>query len=177
MEREKIRVEKKEVEGKTFYFLDVGEEEHGRPSFRLWINGQLVQSGDGDGEYISFPIHGRIIRTEKGNYVLRPEQGWNTFRVGVPCGYRGTSTFEVLSKGAEVFPFESWMSPQGNLGISKYALVSIPSDKVKVRWERDGRLYGDAPRGISIYYSDGKVEKVDGLPDGLGALEELKGEL
>jgi len=174
----KIKLQKKVVEGKTFYYIDIGKEEHYRPSFRLWINRQLVQTDEG-GEYISFPIqNARVIRTEKGNYVLRPEENWNTFKVGVLCGYRGTSTFKVLEPAeAEIFSYKEYASQLGSLGISEYALVSVKSDKVKIRWERTGRLYGDAPEGITIYYSDGKIEEIEGLQDGLEALQELEKEL
>ncbi len=33
-------------------------------------------------------------------------------------------------------------------------------DTIKVRWERTGRLYGSAPRGIAVVYADGRVEEL-----------------
>ena len=166
---EKKYLLKREIEGKTFYYLLLGEEEHKRPSLCLWINRRLVQRDETE-SYIQFPVrNARVVRTEKGNYVLRPEQGWNTYDVGVSSGYRGISTLEVLEPSSEVFTYREYASPLGSLGVSQYALVSASSDEVKVRWKRSGRLYGRSPKGVSIYYSDGRIEE---LPDGIDEIQK-----
>jgi hypothetical protein len=159
-------VEKKVVEGKTFYYKDVGFTAHGKPSFRLWINKQFVEQ-DGGEEFIQLPLKGaRIVRTEKGNLVLRPEQGWNTFVVGVPCGYRGESGFQVLEPH-EGYEYKVYDSERGSLGVSTYALICTQTDKVQIQWWRTGRLYGDSPRGVTIYYLDHEetIETEDGIED------------
>ena len=177
---ERMKVEKKEVEGNIFYFSKIGEEEHGKPSFLLWINKNVPLKQDECGIFIEFPIKNSKIRiTEKGNFVLYPSIGWTVFKVGVPCGYRGTSTFEVLEPKIEieVLPFKCFSSQLGNLGISSYALISTKSSNVKIRWERSGRTYGDPICGITIYYDNGKEEILEGILDGLEAIKELKEEL
>ena len=171
---------KTKAEENTFYYLEVGDMGHGRPCFHLWVNRKLVQVDEREKEYISFPMRdAKIIRTEKGNLVLRPYQGWNTFRIGVGCGYRGRSRYEILApkEEIEVFPFKELRSPRGSLGVCELALVSCTSESVKIRWERTGRVYGGYAKGITIYYATGQEENIYDIADGLEALQELKQEL
>jgi len=173
-------LEIKKVEGNDFYFIKFGSEDHGRPSFLMWINKRLVQN-DESGSYIEFPIrNAKIVKTEKGNLVLRPEEGWTTFAgIGVECGFRGSSSFEILEPKEEIvlLKYYIYKSPRGSVGVSCYGLVSVKTDKVVVKWSRSGRLYGKSSTGISVYYADGRVETLDEIPDGLEAIEELKKEL
>ena len=179
MKRFEVRF-KEDEQGRRFPYIDVGAEDHGRPSFRLWVSGRLVQRED-DKCYVVFPVHGaRIERTERGSLVLRPAEGWSVYYLVVPCGFRGDSGFEILEpQGTELFPFKKYHSPRGSLGVDHGALVNVPDDTdgrpqpVKYRWERTGRLYGAAPEGISIVKPDGTVEDFDWVPDGLEALQEL----
>jgi len=169
-------VEKKTVEGKTFYYKDVGSEVYGKPSFRLWIHYSLVKKDSEGNPFIEIPfVNARIVRTEKKNLVLRPEQGWNTFVVGVPCGYKGGSWFKIIEPtiaDADIFPYNVYASQLGRVGISSYALVNANTDKIKIKWDRSGRLYGKAAAGITIYYSNGNVENLEYIPDE-EALNEL----
>ena len=117
----------------------------------------------------------RIVRTEKGTVVLRRAEGWNVFLVGIPCGYRGESWFEIVEPtiaDADIFPYKVYASELGSLGISTYALVNANTDKVKIKWARNGRLYGEPAEGITIYYSNGNVENLEYIPDE-EALKEL----
>jgi len=170
----KLYVEAKEFEGKKFFFKDFGSEVHGKPSFRLWINRQFVEK-DEQGEFIQLPLkNAKVVKTEKGNLVLRPEQGWNTFAVGVPCGYRGESGLQV-EEDHEGYMYQIYASERGSLGISTYALICTQSDKVTIEWWRTGRLYGDSPRGITVYYLDGHEETLDRTEDGVEDLENSLG--
>jgi len=177
---EKIHLEVREFEGKRYYYTDVGSGWHGSPSFRLWVNANLVKFEEEDGSpYIELPMsNARIIRTEKGNLVLRPADGWFVYDVGVDCGYRGESSFAIIEpeKDVEIFEYAVYHSPVGSLGIAHYALVNAPTDKIKVGWERSGRLYGAKARGITIYHANGEQEMIDGLADGIEALQELEGD-
>jgi hypothetical protein len=176
---EKLSLEVKTFEGWNFYFADIGKEIHGRPSFRLWVSPYLVKK-DADGNpFIELPLaDAKIVRTEKGTIVLRRVEGWKVFRVGIPCGYRGESWFRILEPAVEdsdVFVYKVYNSELGSLGVSVYALVNTKADKVKIEWERTGRLYGDAPRGATVYYIDGRVESLEHLQDGLEDLEQSLG--
>jgi len=176
--KEKFYLYRKEIDGKIFYYLCFGSECHGKPSFHLWVSQRLIKiDREKKGEpFIELPCeNAKIIKTEKVSLVLRPCEGWNVFKVGVECGYRGESWFEVLEPaGYEVFQYKIYHSPVGSLRISTYGLVNSHLQKIKVKWERNGRLYGAPAKGITIYYSDGKKEELPELEDGLEALEELK---
>lgn len=166
----------KQVEGKTFYYWDVGYERHGRRSFRLWINGRLVHYDEQNRPFVEFPVVGaRIIRTAQGSLVLRPGEGV-VYDVFVGAGYRGSGDFEVLApEGAEEYRYKVFRSPQGSLGVSRGALVCVPpGEKLVIRWERSGRLYGNPPCGIKILYPNGEETDLEHIPDGLQELRELE---
>ena len=166
---ERVRLKFREVEGKRFFYMDVGSEDHGRPSFRLWVSQKLVQEEIKDDQikhYLKFPvINAGIVRTEKGTLVLRPTQDTVTYNVLIPCGYRGSSYLEVLNPEAQIFLYDEYSSPRGNLGVSQGAIIVIPLGSVRVRWERTGRLYGSAPTGITKLYPDRKEETIDLVED------------
>jgi len=178
----KISLNVKETGTEKFYYIPFGCGHHGRIDFYLWINKRLVKFDENRNPYIEFPAqNSKVIKTEKGNYVLRQEEGWTTFiDVGEKCGYRGSSSFEILEPPKEtavLLEYTIYDSPAGNLGVSSYGLVSVKGTELTVKWERDGILYGKPSHGIRKYYSDGKEEDFENLPDGLESLEELKKEL
>ena len=160
----------RETDGKQFFYVDIGSEVHGRPSFRLWVSGRLVQKETKDNQvyyFLEFPVlNAGIARTEKGTLVLRPAQDNVTYNVLVPCGYRGGSSLEVVSpEMAQVYLYEEYSSPRGNLGVSQGAIIVAPLGSIRVRWERTGRLYGSVPTGITELYPDGREETIDRVED------------
>lgn len=173
----RLPVKYKEAEDKKFFYLDVGSETHGRPSFRIWVSGRLVQREvkfNRDFYFLTFPVlNAGIVQTEKGTLVLRPMPDDSVvYNVLVPCGYRGGSSLKVVSpEKAQVYRYEEYESPLGNLGISQGGIVVAPGS-IKVQWERRGRLYGEAPRGVTTIYSEGREETVD-LVEDVGDLDEL----
>lgn len=162
-----------------FPYIDVGSGYHGRVSFRLWVSHKLIQKTEDGGRYIDFPVEAYIKKTEKGSLVLKPSDEHVVFDVYVKCGYRGGSGFEILSPYEASYDYEIYHSPVGRCGISNGALVVVRKDDLplKVRWHRNGRLYGAPAEGIRFYHADGRVDELDMLPDGLEAVEELKKEL
>ena len=161
-------VEKKVFEDKEFYYVDVGQESHGRPSYRLWVSSHFVAQDEYGRPYIQFPtVHADIVVTEKGNKVLKPTSGMNVFYIFQECGYRGDSSIEILSPHEKAFKFLIFSSPVGSLGASEGYLVATKESFVKYRWKRTGRLYGSPSKGITAIYVDGKVEElpVDDVSD------------
>ncbi|MCX8209384.1 MAG: hypothetical protein N3G79_07075, partial [Sulfolobales archaeon] len=144
--QKRIEVKYRPSEDNTvkFYYADIGRISHGRPSLRLWISSKLVQRDTEGNEFIEFPVRGRIIRTEKGTLVLKPSNDHITHYLFVKCGFRGGSAIEIEKPdNAEVFCFSEFESPQGSLGVSTGALVTIPrGEQLIYRWRRSGRLYG-----------------------------------
>jgi len=178
----KITLNVKEAGTEKFYYIPFGCGYHRKTDFYLWINRRLVKFDENGNPYTEFPAQdSKVIKTEKGNYVLRPEEGWTTFAsVGEECGFRGSSSFEILDPPKEtvvLLEYTIYNSPAGSTGVSCYGLVSVKSKELTIKWTRTGRLYGKPSCGIRKYYADGKVEDFEGLSDGLEALEELKKEL
>ena len=172
-----MKLIKKEVEGKTFYAPDAGSEYHGRTSARVWVSPRLVTISEGE-EEIKFPVpSSKIERSAKGNWLLRPNPVFTTYDIFVSCGYRGGATFEILTpQDREIIEvsYQEWSSPAGHLGISHGLLVSIPTTgKLTYRWEKTGCLYGGPASGVTILYPDGRQESLEGLADGLEAIQEI----
>ncbi len=125
---ERLSLNYRETEGKQFFYVDVGSETHDRPSFRLWVSGRLVQKETKDGQvyyFLKFPVlNAGIARTEKGTLVLRPMPDSVTYNVLVSCGYRGSSSFKVVSpEMTQIYLYEEYSSPLGNLGVSQGGIV------------------------------------------------------
>lgn len=148
-----------------FYHVDVGSGRR-KVSCRLWLSMKLVQR-DEKGMFVEFPLNAQIVQTENGNYVVKPGPG-TVYDVFVYCGYRGDAEFQVETDDPEILQLDYvvYSSQVGSLGVSRGALVYVPSGKsIIVRWWRSGRLYGSPAEGISKYYPDGTVEELDGADD------------
>jgi len=148
-----------------FYYLDWGNEDHGRISFRLWVYHKFVETKENDGlqtPCLALPktrislVQGKRPRT----LILRPGDR-NLFEIFVPCGFRGGAQFEILTPVAAVYEYLVYRSERGSLGVSRGALVVTDQDAVTYRWQRTGRLYGDSPEGTTTIFIDGSVEEVE----------------
>jgi len=165
---------KEDEKGNRFPYIDFGSEYHGKISFRLWVSKTLIKS---DEDYVEFPCNGFIHKTEKGNLVLKPSTEYVTYNIYIPCGYRGGASFKVLSPTPEfIVRYSMYRSPCGSLGVSEGALIVVKGDLLKVEWRRTGRLYGNPASGVNIYFPDGGVKEIDGLPDN-ESLEEIAREV
>lgn len=167
-------VNKMIIEGKTFYYLDVGEELHGRKSFRLYVSSKLVEE-DENGTYLRLPRENVDLKvTEKGTRILIPGNCY-AFSIVVPAGYRGGSNIEILSAVKHVLPYKVYSSPRGNLGISEGVIVISEEPEVKFYWERTGRTYGNPKQGIAIINLNGEVTNIDdATPETLEDLKEFE---
>jgi len=160
----KARVNCIERDNKKFYYVDFGFGYHGKPYFRLWIASKLVEQ-DENNFYATITGRGkRIVKTEKGNYVLIPDPDYYcVFNIGWKCGFRGFSDYEILSKAKAVveleLPYEIWDSELGSLGQSRYALVSTKSDRLIVKLTRTGRTYGKPKKRVVEYFIDSTGEQ------------------
>jgi hypothetical protein len=163
--------EKKEVDGKEFYMIKMGRETHGKPSFILWVNPKLINPQK---NYISFPINASLVKGTK-DYILKPTNDPNkwVFDIFIECGFRGSSSFEILSPYTKKVYYWEYKSPRGNLGISKGALIETAENYVKIRFSKTGKTYGKPKSGIKIYKLDGSVEELpsDTLEDAYASLE------
>ena len=167
------------------YMAVVGHEDHGRPSFRLWINRNIeVEEKEEYGiptKYVSLkdtkivPVKSKSLNSKN----LIPAKGWNTVMVSVPAGYRGDSKFRIYGDEKDdnpievnyadtpdivetediiIVPFALFYSERGNLGIEMGALISTTLPHFLVEWERSGRLYGAPKNGVSVVYpKEGRI--------------------
>jgi hypothetical protein len=160
----------KQVEGKTFYFTQVGRGFHYKPEYRVWVAKDLLKEKEGQ-FYIDLPLQGCDLRQGKKDLVLR-KGDFNLFYVFIECGFRGQSVIDaIITDEPQVFYFDWYESERGSLGISSGALVLTKLDRVKVRWHRSGRLYGKPAEGTTIFYLDGREEMIEDE----SVLEELEG--
>jgi len=160
----KAHLYEKEVDGRTFYYVEIGSETHGRPTYILWINRRLLTEETIETRRFVFPVKGARIEQGKSNrtLILKPDQEKNVFCYIKGCGYRGYSNVEVYDCGddCKVYKFWEYSSPRGSLGISEGVLVETSKETIKIKWERTGRLYGSAPKGITVLHIDGRVEEL-----------------
>ena len=139
-----------------------------KPHHRIWVNNRLIEKDENGEEFVKLAGVGReLVVTEKGNYVLRPSEGINTFIVGRPCGYRGSSWYGIKKGDVKTeLPFEDYQSERGSLGVSTYAIVSTPDREIIIDEFADGRLYGDNQVYHKRYFLNeiGDIENED-VPD------------
>jgi len=157
------------VDGKRYYYFDLGSEVHYRPTYRVWVHPSLVEKEIKDEKisfYVKLPLKGVDVFPGKHpkTLVIRPG-GRNLFYFYCPPGYRGESEFEVVeaSPATEVYLFFEYQSERGSLGVGRGALIATESDKVVVEWRRTGRLYGEFGHGLMVLYSDGRENVFNGL--------------
>jgi hypothetical protein len=166
-----LEIKQRVVEGKTFYYVDLGRI---RYITRIWINSlyfieDLKNKLDEEyNETIGILKNAKIEKTLKGNYVIKKGTN-NIFFILVLCGYRGSSHIKVVSEYSNLIRFDYYHSENGKLGISEGVVVETPQDNVKIEWQRDGRLYGEPDKGVSVIKVDGSVESIDNID-----IEELK---
>ena len=154
-------VYEKTVEGKTFYYTQVGRGFHYKPEYRIWVAKDLLKEKEGQ-FYIDLPLTNCDLRQGKKDLVLR-KGDLNLFYVFIECGFRGQSVIDTIitDEPYQAFYFDHYESERGSLGVSSGALVLTRSDKVKVRWHRSGRLYGKPSEGTTIFYLDGRQEEIE----------------
>ena len=155
MSEKSFKVEYEEWEGGSFPYVDFRAKD--RSVLRLWLSRKIPLNEEGE---LVFPVHGvDIVQTNNGSLVLRPGTGFLYYSF-VSCGYRGYSRIKVLEpQDHKVFTFLIAESPRGSLGVSHGAIIWVPqgTQRVKISWDRTGRLYGKAGWGTTIFYPDGTV--------------------
>ena len=162
--REKMRLQQSES---GYFYFNVGGGGFNRPR-RIWVNKRLVRWEErknwrGEKERVPYVILRGVtfVKTEKGNFVLRPGHD-RLFKLFAECGYRGGSTIEV--EGAEwCVQANYYHSPRGSLGVSHTGLIRALADRVIIRATRSGRLYGKASKEVVII--DLSANKVIPLED------------
>lgn len=147
-----------------YYYVDLGV---GRNP-RLFVNRKLVAL-EADGKPIlNFPLWNSVLtQTQKGTWVLRPQQGYLTFHLALDGSYRGESRF--LTEGVIELPILRYYylrSPRGALGTYERIIFSVPTERLPVRipWRRSGRYFHRHQRyGFCELAGDGQVHWIEGV--------------
>lgn len=88
-----------------------------------------------------FPLIGhKIIQSAKGTYIIIPDERFCIYHIEISSGYRGAAliiTGEALQNETHI-KWESFHSPQGNLGITANLIISLNQDRT-IAWSRSGR--------------------------------------
>jgi hypothetical protein len=123
-----------------FYFIEVRHSYHRRGCFILWVHPDFIQRDEKGREFVVFPIEGgRIVRTEKGSYVLRKNPEWITWCLCVSSGYRGSSDIKT-EDAEEIVKLKVFHSPLGRIGEDTLCFFNVPKEKkIKVKIRRSGR--------------------------------------
>jgi len=159
-----ITIIEKETNGTKFYCVEIDDT---RSTHRIWVNPSYYKKeleGKIKEYFLGVFRNARIEKTQKGNLVIKQGNN-NVFLVRVKCGYRGESSFEVLSNSINVYKFYYKHSPNGSLGISEMGLIETAKDYIKIEWKRSGRLYGNPSRGVSVIKVDGSIEDIPDISD------------
>jgi len=161
----KLLVYTKEVEGKTYHYVDIGKGRHYRTQFRIWVDKDFVKVNRDyhtDQLYLPFTVQNCELKQGKKDLILK-KGDLNFYYFVVECGYRGQSVIDdiIVNDSYQTFNFDIYSSETGSLGISQGVIVITKADKVKVKWHRSGRLYGKPAQGLTILYANGKQEEVE----------------
>ena len=171
MARKEVKI--KEMNETKFPYLEIGGGGHYRPT-RIYLSSRLIKENENGKFYIEFPVQAYIHKTERGTIVLRPHTTHVVYYVYVPRGYRGRGSAEPLTPTVSCVEDYYYHSPRGSLGASYEGLIETDGRDLWLRAKRTGRLYG-APSSYFVHLTpDGKEEELEGLPDGLAELQELK---
>ena len=170
----KVYVSEKTAEGQTYYYCHVGSERHGRPTYIMWVSKSLLKPDEQGRLYLECPVKGCAIKQgKKESTLIIKHGGLNLYSFTIECGYRGESHIEdiLAEEPVQTFYFEEYASETGSLGVSQGVLVLTRAQKVKIKWQRSGRLYGKPDSGIAVLYSDGRKEEIEDEED-LAELQE-----
>jgi hypothetical protein len=159
----KKRLEKIIVEEKELYFFYLGAVDYFKPVYRVFTSKSLIKF-DNDNAYVEFPLKGcELIKKDNYNLILKPGNK-NCFILEIESGFRGNAEIEEIDAYQHeytAYKYDIYRSERGSTGMSKGVIVLTDADKIKVKWKRDGRLYGKPAKGITIMYLNGHIEAID----------------
>lgn len=187
-EFQSVEIKYKEVpDGTKFYFIEVGRKQYRKPDLLVWISSKfLSQAIESENRFgrkmilLQFPVNNaKITKTERGSIVLKYEPGWKTFNVEIQPGFRGRGELEILEPqdDSRIARYVIYKSEIGSKGVGQGALISIqPSERIRYRWLKSGRLYGNPPTGVVEIDYNGKRRSLEGA-ESFEDVEVLKREL
>ena len=118
-------------------------------------------------DQLTFPLVGyKIIQSAKGTHIIIPDERFCIHHVEIRSGYRGSAQInidEVMQNETHI-TWESFHSPQGNLGYTANLIISLNHDRI-LSWNRSGRRVMDTQGdivlrtdGTTVSFSDPELE-------------------
>lgn len=146
---------------KKFPFVSLGKNKNNNFNVRVWLSSKLLYEIEGNC-FIEFPMrNAKIFTTDKGSFVIKPEEGSVVHYLHIPCGFRGASNIEVLYEASKIVYFADLSFPEGDTGISTGCIVDKPLySPLKYKYLRTGALYGGKEKGIRLVRHDGTEEEL-----------------
>ncbi len=160
----KVKLEKMTVNGKELYYFNLGAVDYLKPAHRTFVHKDLIKFDNNGTPYIEFPMRQcDIIKKDSFNLILRPANK-TVYVFEIEAGFRGTAYIDQVNTFEyehDAILYEIYNSERGSTGLSKGVIITTNSDKVEIKWHRNGRLYGKPGKGITILYANGTTETID----------------
>jgi len=146
-------------DGKQLFYVNLGQGSD--QQLRLWIDQTFVTEKDGS-FFVNFPITNcNVIQLENEKDLIVKPGELNLFYFYVLAGYEGESTIDSIETDQPYQVFKFIDDDVLNVTVSMGVLVLTRSDKVKIRWHRDGHLEEDQlTEGVTLLYANGRKETI-----------------
>ncbi len=115
-----------------------------------------------NGNVVIFPLKGfKIITSEKGTFIIVPDERFIIHHVAIKSGYRGWAEIHTggLYQNETHIEWTEYHSPAGNLGCTANLLISLNQDRV-ISWAKSGRRVTETA-GEIILRADGRISEFD----------------
>jgi len=153
----KIQVIETIFDGKQLFYVDLGYESDYQ--FRLFVDKSFLAKED-DSWFAEFPIvKCDVIQMDNDKDIVVKPGDLNLFYFYIMAGYKGKSEIDSIDTDQPYQMFKFVVNDEYNKMVSTGALIFTRSDKVKIKWHRNGRLYFYSPaKGTTLLHADGKME-------------------
>jgi len=146
-------------DGKQLFYINLGKGSN--QQFRLWVDQTFVIEKDGS-FFANFPITNcDLIQLENEKDLIVKPGELNLFYFYVLAGYKGESTIDSIDADQPYQVFRFIDDDFSNLMVSMGVLVLTRSNKVKIRWHRDGHFTEEQLlEGVTLLYDNGRKETI-----------------
>jgi len=165
-------------DGKQLFYVDFGDNfvRGSDPQLRLWIDKSFLTK-ENNKWFVEFPIRNcDVIEMENKKDLIIKHGDSNLFYFYIVPGGKGKSVIDSIDidQSYKVFMFTD--DDIDRMTTSKGIIILTKANRVKLKWHRDGDFYDlkywlkngsiDSlgynllPEGITLLYSDGKIETI-----------------
>jgi len=144
-------------DGKPLFYVDLGFESDYQ--FRLFVDKSFLSKED-DKWFFQLPIiKCDVMQTDNNKDIIVKPGNLNMFYFYIMAGDKGKSVIDCIDTDQPYQVFKFVVNDEYNKMVSTGALIFTSSDKVKIKWHRNGRLYFYSPaKGTTLLHADGKMD-------------------